>query len=172
MCSFFLAAATPSSGRRVLHSINGEEIRADDEGDQLAPTAVNDQDRRHGTRISDAAQASRAAGDSMVPTTNAVTTGKKECLGGIEHDRDADDQKRDQREGDHLAAANGRRQFAFALVRRRIHRFIRNGRVVLGKDTQLRSPLKQALISTANTADITGLGTGTMPCEAANYAPL
>ena len=68
----------PSSGRRVLHSISGEEIRPTMKATP-APTAVT-------IRTADTARGMRrrsrnpAAGDSMVPTTKAVTTGRKKAF--------------------------------------------------------------------------------------------
>ena len=76
-CSFSLRM-DPSSGRRWLHSIKGEEIRPTMKV-AIAPTAST-------IRIAATARGRRrrsrkpAAGDSMVPTTNAATTGRKNAL--------------------------------------------------------------------------------------------
>ena len=74
-----------------------------------------------------------AAGDSMVPTTNAVDHGKKESLGGIEHDDDADDEQRHQGERNHFRAADDRRLFGFAVGQGRTGRLD-------GKDAHSLSP--------------------------------
>ena len=136
-CSLLLQDAIPAPAGAWLHSISGEEIR---------PTMKVD-DRAHRATIRTAATArgmrcrSRklAAGDSMVPTTKAVTTGRKKALATIENGDDADDEQRDQREGDHLGAPDHRRQFVSAVGQRRTGRFA-GRRTLVGKDTQLALP--------------------------------
>jgi hypothetical protein len=77
MCSLS-RSSEPSSGRRVRHSISGEEIRPTMKVTP-APTAVT-------IRTADSARGIRcrsrkpAAGDSMVPTTKAATTGRKNAF--------------------------------------------------------------------------------------------
>ena len=60
---------------------------------------------------------------------------QKERLCDIEHRDDADDEQRDQREGDHLRAADHRRQFGFAVGQRRASRHSSGKRTFIGKDT-------------------------------------
>ena len=73
-CSLSLSIA-PSSGSRVLHSIKGEAIRPTMKATP-APTAVT-------IRTAASARGMRqrssklAAGDSMVPTMNAIVIGRK-----------------------------------------------------------------------------------------------
>ena len=59
-----------------------------------------------------------AAGDSMVPTTNAVTTGRKNALATYRTATTQITSSADQRESDHFGAADHRRQFAFAVGQR------------------------------------------------------
>ena len=72
---------------------------------------------------------------------------QKERLRGVENGDDADDQECDQRKGDHLCAANDRRELAFAVRQRRTHRFTGKA-TFIGKDTQLALPA----LTTANVA--------------------
>ena len=56
-----------------------------------------------------------AAGDSMVPTTKAITTGRKNAFAAIQHRNHADDEQRNQREGHHVRAADYRRRLVCAV---------------------------------------------------------
>src|SRR5665213_1136208 len=68
----------PSSGSRVLHSTNGDEINPIMKATP-APTeaTISTADTARGIRCR---SSTLAAGDSMVPTTNAATTGRKTAL--------------------------------------------------------------------------------------------
>src|SRR3954451_14102823 len=68
----------PSSGSRVLHLIRGEEISPTMKVRAVETAAtIRTAERARGTRWRSRYP---AAGDSMVPTTNAVTTGRKNAF--------------------------------------------------------------------------------------------
>ena len=77
MCIFSFSSA-PSSGSRVLHSISGEAISPTIKARPAqAAVTINTADTDRGMRCRSRYP---AAGDSMVPTMNAVATGRKKAF--------------------------------------------------------------------------------------------
>ena len=131
-----LAACDPSSGRRVLHSISGEEIRPTMKVDAGADGG-HDQDRRH--RAGNAVPLQKAGGRRQHGADHERRhDGQEESLGGIEHGDNADDQQRHQRKSHDFGAADDRRQFGFAVGQRRTAGRLGQGRTRIWLSPALR----------------------------------
>ena len=118
--------------RAPLHQ--GRRDQADDEGDTGADRG-HDQNRRH--RAGNSTPLEKSGGRRQHGADHECRHDReKERFRGVENGDDADDQKRDQRKGDDLRAANNRRQFALAVGQRRTCRFFWK-RTLFGEDTQL-----------------------------------